>query len=168
MIEVNVSKVLVPIDFSECSRQAFYVALKYARLWDADTRVLHVAEPMATFDSSYEDVELAAKELATIEEGVKHRVNELFEKGGLDEVDRRRVKVDIRGGKPFVEIVRYAHEEHCDLIVMGTHGNTGFKQIFLGSTAERVVRRAHCPVLVVKPEDFEFKPFERVPKKFQV
>ncbi|MCA9524133.1 MAG: universal stress protein [Myxococcales bacterium] len=167
-MDVIVKKVLVPIDFSDCSRKAFYVGLKYARFFDAETFVLLVQEPMATFDSSHEHMEIAANELAQLEEGVKHRVNELFEKGGLDEVDRRRVKVDVRGGKPFIEIVRFAHEEGCDLIVMGTHGHTGIKHIFLGSTAERVVRRAHCPVLIVKPDDFEFKPFERVPKKFQV
>ncbi|MEX2352619.1 MAG: universal stress protein, partial [Gammaproteobacteria bacterium] len=55
-------------------------------------------------------------------------------------------------GQPFVEIIRYAKENGIDMIVMGTHGHTGLKHLVLGSVAENVVRKAHCPVLTVHPE----------------
>lgn len=55
-------------------------------------------------------------------------------------------------GDPAEEIVRFADEAHCELIVMGTHGRTGFKRLLMGSVAEAVVRRAKCPVLTYKVE----------------
>lgn len=164
----NIEHVMVPVDFSEGSRTAFYVGLQYARLFDAKTTVLHVLEPMTTFDSDFEDIEQTTQEMTQLEESVKHRVNKLFEAGGLDVVDRRRVVVEIRGGKPFIEICRFAHDHKVGLIVMGTHGSTGLKQLFLGSTADRVVRRAPSQVLVVKPEEWEYRPFERIPRSLRL
>ena len=58
--------------------------------------------------------------------------------------------------KPFDEIVRTAKTFNADLIIIGTHGRTGFKRAFLGSTAERVVQHAHCPVLVVRQKEDDF------------
>ena len=99
-----------------------------------------------------DQVEQGSAELERIEDGIKRRIDDLWAGGGLDEVDRRRVTVEIRGGKPWMEIIAAAEELGCDLIVMGTHGESGtLKDFFIGSQAERVVRRAPCDVLVVKP-----------------
>ena len=155
MHNVDINKVLIPVDFSDPSRQAFYSGLTFSRLFSADTYVLHVAEPLHTFDSSYEDIMKVSSEVERLEKGVQRRLDELFEEGGVQENDRRRVKVEIRGGKPWLEILRFAVEKDMDLIVMATHGHTGIKQMLIGSTAERVVRRAPCPVLCVKPDDFK-------------
>ena len=57
---------------------------------------------------------------------------------------------------PFVEIVTFAKDEETDLIVIGTHGRTGLKHMLIGSVAERVVRRAPCPVLTVRPDEHDF------------
>jgi len=164
-VNVTYKKILVPVDFSDASRKAFYVALKFARIFDAETRVLHVFEPMDTFDGPNQ-VEAEAKEMARLEDGVKRRVNELFAKGGLAEVDRRRVFVDIRGGKPWKEILTEVVEEGVDLVVMGNTGSGGIKELLLGSTTERVVRRAPCHVLCVKTDDYEYDPIH-VPSKFK-
>jgi universal stress protein A len=153
-VELKVKNVLIPIDFSDPSRKAFYIGLKLARMFDATVYVLHVVEPIASFDSG-EDMEKQAEEVKRVEEGVKRRVNELFQIGGLKEVDRRKVKVEIRGGKPYMEILRFAYHNDIDLIVMGSHGHTGVKHMLIGSQTERVVRRAHCMVLTIKPDDFE-------------
>jgi nucleotide-binding universal stress UspA family protein len=59
-------------------------------------------------------------------------------------------------GTPFVEIVRYARERNMDLIVMGTHGRSGLAHALLGSVTEKVVRKASCPVLTVRPEGHQF------------
>lgn len=149
--DVSYKRILVPIDFSDCSRKAFYVALKYAKLFQAETVLLHVSE--ASRDANR--IVATAEEQERMEEGVRRRLNELFEKGGLEEVDRRRVTLETSGGKAWVEIVRYANEHDVDLIVMGTHGTTGLKSILIGSQCERVVRRANCHVLAVKPDGFD-------------
>ena len=59
-------------------------------------------------------------------------------------------------GRPFVEIIRYARENEIDLIVISTHGRTGLKHALFGSVAEKVVRKAPCPVLVVKRQERDF------------
>jgi len=164
-VELNYKIVMVPIDFSDTSRRAFYIALKYAKAFDADTWVLHVLEPMDSFDTSSR-VEAHSAEVERVEEGVRRRVNELFEKAGLAEVDRRRVRIAIRGGKPWKEILKFAVEQEADLLVMGSHGQTSFRDILLGSTTERVVRRASCHVLCVKPEDYEYDPIG-IPEKYK-
>lgn len=164
-IDIVYNKIIVPIDFSDTSRRAFYIALKYAKVFDADTNVLHVVEPLDTFDSTSK-VEAQTAEIARAEEGVKRRVDELFERAGLAEVDRRRVNISIRGGKPWKEILQYTHDEGADLIVMGSHGQTSFKDIILGSTTERVVRKASCHVLCVKPDDYEYEPVT-IPDKYK-
>lgn len=73
-----------------------------------------------------------------------------------DWVDGVSVVREIRVGTPFVEIVRYAKSSDVDLIVIGTHGRSGLAHVLLGSTAERVVRKAPCPVLSVRPEGHDF------------
>lgn len=164
-VKLKIEKILVPVDFSDSSRKAFYVALKIARVFDARTIVLHVSEPISSLDSP-EDYEKRAEEIERLEKGVKRRVNELFDQGGLAEVDRRKVSVEIRGGKPYVEIVKFAVQEGIDLIVMGTHGRTGVKHMLIGSQTEKVVRHAGCMVLVVKPDDFEVDSgISGIPKK---
>jgi nucleotide-binding universal stress UspA family protein len=68
----------------------------------------------------------------------------------------RQVVREVQSGPPFVEIVRYAKEHDVDLIVMGTHGRTGIAHALIGSVAEKVVRKAPCPVLTVRPEGHQF------------
>lgn len=164
-VDIRYDRILVPIDFSDTSRKAFYVALKFAKKFDADTHVLHVMETMDTFDSM-DKVQEQGKELDRVEEGVRRRVNELFEREGLAEVDRRRVFISIQGGKPWKEILNYSAENNIDLVVMGSHGQSSFKDILIGSTTERVVRRAGCHVLCIKPDDYEYEPIG-IPDKYK-
>lgn len=153
-VKYKVEKILVPIDFSDTSRKAFYVALKIGRQYDADVTVLHVMEPIASFFSG-EDMDRQADQMTRVEEGVRRRVNELYEAGGLAEVDRRKVHIEIRSGKAYLEILRASWEKKVDLIVMGSHGYTGVKHMLIGSQTDKVVRRAHCMVLTIKPDNFE-------------
>jgi nucleotide-binding universal stress UspA family protein len=66
------------------------------------------------------------------------------------------VKANVRSGTPYYEIVRAAEETNTDLIVLSTHGRTGLAHVFIGSNAERVVRHAPCPVLVVRQREHDF------------
>ena len=84
----------------------------------------------------------------------QERLGALF----TDEERRRfRVRTALRLGSPFVEIIRYARDEHADLIVMGTHGRGAIAHMLLGSVAERVVRKAACPVLTVRHAAHDFE-----------
>jgi len=159
---LDIERVLIPVDFSDTSRKAFYFGLKLARMFDADTHVLHVEEPLVTMN----DPVKVSEEVGRLDAGVRRRLDEIYEKGGVEEVDRRRVKIEIRGGKPWQEIVRYAEDNNIGMIVMATEGATGMKHILVGSTAERVVRRAPCPVLCVKPDGYESN-IDGIPKKFR-
>ncbi len=154
LVNTDIKKVLIPIDFSDTSRKCFYVGLRYAMAFGAETCVLHVKEPITALDSSFEKVEAANETIERIEQGVRRRVEELFGEGGVDEVDRRKVTVAVLAGRPHQQIVRYAIDHEVDLIVMGTHGRTGLTAILVGSVAERVVRLAPCAVLCVKPDGY--------------
>jgi nucleotide-binding universal stress UspA family protein len=81
---------------------------------------------------------------------------ELEEWNDPDFEHAKRVTRSVIRGTPFVEIVRYAREQNVDLIVMGTHGRTGLEHALIGSVTEKVVRKAPCPVLTVRPEGHQF------------
>jgi nucleotide-binding universal stress UspA family protein len=140
MLPIN--NILVPTDFSERALGAFHLAAALARDHRAALTVLHVREmpalPFAEF-GAVPPVDLPTRE-------------ELLEKLSSFEPADESIHVEfvVADGEPGEEIVRVAQERHCDLIVMGTHGRTGLGRLLLGSVAERVMRRAPCPVLTLK------------------
>jgi nucleotide-binding universal stress UspA family protein len=147
--------IVCPVDFSDCSTKAFYRAVGYCQLFNAKLTVLSVREggPVNT----YEDVSNGREALDALREGLVTRLDLLQEEGRITRDERQRITLETRNGKPYEEILRFALQSECDLIVMGTHGNTGFKHLFMGSQAERVVRRAPCDVLTVKPDGYDPK-----------
>ena len=146
--------ILCPVDFSDCSTKAFYRAVGYCQLFTARLVVLSVRESAVL---SYEDVTAGREALDVLREGLVTRLNLLQEEGKITREERDRITLETRTGKPFEEILRMAIAGDHDLIVMGTHGSTGFKHLFMGSQAERVVRRAPCDVLTVKPDGYDPK-----------
>ncbi len=147
---MNVRSILLPTDFSECAGHALPAAASLARMWGARLICLHViepivpivgwtpiAEPLPVADISEQFADSAARELP--------KVAQREECVGLD------VEDVITRGEAASEIVRIAKERAVDLIVISSHGRTGIDRMLFGSTAEAVVRYAHCPVLVVKP-----------------
>ena len=152
----SVRRILVPIDFSKHSNQALAWAGDIAQRYDASITVLHV----------YQTLELLLPDgyvlqSATSVADLLRHVGE-----GLDAAKDRLVKsapgipvaTELRHGAAFVEIVRLAREGAYDLIVIGTHGRTGLQHALLGSVAEKVVRKAPCPVLVARMADQTFTP----------
>lgn len=143
-------KMLFTTDFSENSRPAGQYAIDFARAFSADLRILHVINSSRVgYPSLDERIPIDIKE--TLE-----RIQESVDKGlALVSAECRAALVDVktysRVGIPAREIVRFADEQAIELIVMGTHGWTGFKHLIMGSTAENVVRTAKCPVLTVRP-----------------
>jgi nucleotide-binding universal stress UspA family protein len=140
---LNVHKVLVPLDFSDPSQQAIQYALRFAAPSQAELLLLYVIEPVA-YPAELGvvinlDADLAERALGELE---KLRQQHLG--------DYPNARCLVRSGVADAEIVNTARDEQVELIVIGTHGFSGFKHLLLGSTAERVVRDAPCPVLTVR------------------
>jgi glycine betaine transporter len=134
--------VLVPLDFSDPANQALEYALQLAQQLQARVTLLHVIHipPLggANLPAYMAHVEAHAQE--AMEACLQH-----VQQTGLP------VQSLIVQGVPWQEIVDKAQDMQADLMVMSTHGRTGFLHLFLGSVAERVVRLASCPVLVTRP-----------------
>ena len=138
--------ILVPIDFSSHSLAALERALDLARQSGSSVHLLHCYEiPTPGFDQ----YRLALPETVweRIREGAERRLTELVEKAATMGL---AVTSELCADPPGQSIGAVAHRIGADLVVMGTHGNTGVKHLLLGSVAERTVRTAPCSVLVVK------------------
>ncbi len=132
------------MDFSKPSRKALHYAVSLAKSFNAQIRLLHVVEAVV-FQPDTMVVETAALAARLNEEA--RRCLSAWRKEVASEIV---VKDDLRAGTPYREIIEAASETKSDLIVLGTHGRTGLTRLLIGSTAERVVRHAACPVLVVR------------------
>ncbi len=141
---VRLKKFLVTTDFSASSQTGVRSAVALARKLDAAIEVLYVVEPPVYFTGASEVV-FVPDTAAAVAQAKKQlaRVAQQHSKPGS------RVTPVVRQGKPFHEIAAQADEDKVDLIVIATRGRTGMRRVLLGSTAERVVRHAPCPVLTV-------------------
>src|SRR4051812_19098692 len=88
-----IKKILIPIDFTDGSRRAFYAGLSLASKYGAETWVLHVAEPVRAFDFNKKKYVETKETIERVEEGVKRRIDEIWGEGGKDAIDRRKVHV---------------------------------------------------------------------------
>ena len=138
-------RILVPLDFSNLSLHALDVAAPLARDLDARLFLLSVIEPPA-YPGGLEATILATPDCELVE----------YAESELPKIARRFVPPEVHltvlveRGRAFEVITRVAQEMNIDLIVLASHGRTGLDRILLGSTAERVVRHAPCPVYVVR------------------
>jgi nucleotide-binding universal stress UspA family protein len=140
--------ILHPTDFSASSHYAYQVATDLAAQHQATVLVLHVVETLGPENVTYRQ---AVSELQP--EGYRTRLLQDLRQ----QAPALRPAVPVRHllaeGDPVAEIERAARDNHCDLIVMGTHGHTGLRRLFLSSTADQVHRVAPCPVLTAKLPD---------------
>lgn len=141
--KAEIRRVLAPVDFSEHARRALLDARKVAALLEAELDVLHVIEEVTPPDA----YDLHAVPLATGE--VQARSREALGRL-LEETPGPEASVEVRIGYPAAVIADYAADSGAGLIVLASHGRTGLRRFLLGSVAERVLRHAPCPVLVVK------------------
>jgi nucleotide-binding universal stress UspA family protein len=144
--------ILVPVDFSPCSNEAFRVACQVARLCEANLLVLHVIDTNALAAFNRLGLLAVPSDAAAQRRRLRHHarlgVRQLLESPDAKELTLTRMIVE---GAPFVEIAKIARMGKVDLVVMGTYGGRSgsVDKIFFGSTAEKVVRTAGCPVLTV-------------------
>ncbi len=147
-MRVTIARILCPVDFSDSSEHAMRYAAGLAVTFGAELTLLHVVAPVVSAlpgETALPDTLQA--DLDELAAACEKRLEQL---AGMLAGDGITVRRQVLNGVPFVEIVRYARDTATDLIVMGTHGRTGLGHLLIGSVAERVVRRATCPVLTVK------------------
>jgi nucleotide-binding universal stress UspA family protein len=144
------SKILFATDFSEVSEYAFDYAYTLAKNFNGRLIIMHVINepvdlrgfyvPHISFDSLEHEITDAAEKMM-----------KKFCSGKL--TDFTNYETVIVSGIPYEEIISKADEEDVALIVLGTHGRAGIDHLLFGSTAERVVRRARCAVMTVRPQE---------------
>jgi nucleotide-binding universal stress UspA family protein len=146
-MEPNISKVLVPIDFSDYSKSALKYAVNFVKHFAAQLCLVYVVEPVIyPPDFSMGQIAIPSVDL----EMDKRAIDELNKLAEQEIPVEIKVKSIVKTGKPFIEIIETATEENVDLIIIATHGHTGMEHILFGSTAEKVVRKAPCPVLTLR------------------
>src|ERR1700676_4893632 len=154
MIAIN--RVLVPTDFSEPSDVAVQYGKAFAETFHATLHLVHVLDentliyPWTSPEGSTLTLGAARAELEHL---VQDRLSHV-----LTDAEREKFSAQVVTliGSPFLEIVTYAKTQNIDLIVMGTHGRGPIAHMLMGSVAEKVVRKAPCPVLTVRPPEHEF------------
>ena len=150
---INLKRILVPTDFSEGARHALSYGLSFAKEYEADLLLLHVVETLAApYASDLFPVPMAE----VFQEISGYAKAELAKLAAAARERELAVTELVVQGKPSAEIIRHAAENAVDMIVLGTHGKGMLDQALFGSTTERVVRRAPCPVLTVRTTEHEF------------
>lgn len=151
---IALKKVLLATDFSDCAKTAEEYASAFADQFQAELHVLHVV-----VDTNWATPDFGAALAMTpgyfeqIEKEAKRAIDKIV----MESVKRGGPGIGVvRLGNPPLEIVKYADENAIDLIIIGTHGRGGFVHLLLGSCAEKVVRKAPCPVLTVRPAGHQF------------
>ncbi len=156
-------KILVPVDFSKASLDALNVASQVAARAGADLYLLHVNDmvpyvaPLSeyAYTSSVVDMEGYNKEA---EDRIQQLKTDLMHKSGLEGVN---IETSVVEGLMLPAITEMIEDEQIDLVVMGTLGASGMKEVFLGSNTERVIRHATCPVLVI-PQGIDALKIKRI------
>ncbi len=152
---LTIKRILVPTDFSDFSKSALPYAVDLAKKYGAKITVIHVFDEELLSPIFFQVGAKAEEYYAQLRAAFDNEIANFL---ASTETDGVEIESFLTNGKPFVEIVRYARENGVDLIVQGTHGKTGIAQALLGSVTEKVVRKAPCPVMVVRPMNFEFRP----------
>jgi nucleotide-binding universal stress UspA family protein len=151
---IIMNAVLVATDFCDTSEAALLYGRNLARAFGAKLHVLHVARDLAASAAA----EMAAPALGTLQQEIEDAAKEQLD-ALLTAEDRHQLSATgaVRVSSAVAqEIVAYAKSAHVDVIVVGTHGRGPVSHLFVGSVAEKVVRLAPCPVLVVRPNEHEF------------
>ncbi len=145
IVHAHLQSILVPLDFSRPSQRAMRFAGEWAMRFGAEVCLLHVVEPT-----------VAVTEFGSVPGSTDQRALVAQAKTALEELARKefppavRVRVEVRTGVPYDQIAIAARKLKSDVIIIATHGRTGLSRVLMGSTAERVVRHAPCPVLTVR------------------
>lgn len=158
----EIQKILVPIDFSDYSKSALKYAVNFCKNCKADMFLIYVVEPVI-YPPDFSMGQIA---IPSVNAEWDERARQELDKLAKEEIPSSvTVKTIIKTGKPFLEIIETAGELDVDLIIIATHGRSGVEHILFGSTAEKVVRKAPCPVLTLREPIKGFKYKEEIKKE---
>lgn len=150
---LRIEKILCPVDFSEYSAKAFDYARSLAQHYGAVLFLQHVVQPLTSTYPYYAFPEAINEVFWQLESSAEEKLAELT--AGFAEGDFE-IKRFVHNGTAPQCILALAESQRADLIVMGTHGRHGFDHLAMGSVTEKVLRKAHCPVLVVRRPTHDF------------
>jgi nucleotide-binding universal stress UspA family protein len=150
---IDIKKILVATDFSDHSAVALRYAAEFSKAFGSQILLCHVVEGSGYlshlppggegyFPPNMDEIR---------RENAQVKCQEILDEGTFE-----NAAAHVLIGKPFLEIVQLAKAENVDLVIVGTHGRGAVAHMLLGSVAERVVRKAPCPVLTVREEEHEF------------
>lgn len=147
-------RILVPTDFSEHAENALKVAAQMAKTFNSEIYLLHMLElPLQLIDPVHGSGNQNLPESIFFMKLAHQRFSKVMAKPYLQGI---KVHETVLFHQAFEGIKEVSEDKKCDLIVMGSHGASGFKEMFIGSNTEKVVRNSHIPVLVIKKEDPDF------------
>jgi nucleotide-binding universal stress UspA family protein len=155
-MELTIKSILAPIDFSDYSINSLKYAVSFAKQFQSSIILIYVIEPIVYPP----DFSMGQIVLPSVDNEIYPRAVEELEKLAASEAPPEiKVKTIIKTGKPFIEIIETAKEESVDLIIIASHGSSGVEHMLFGSTAEKVVRKAPCPVLTLRDplKGFDYK-----------
>jgi nucleotide-binding universal stress UspA family protein len=150
---IQVQRILVPTDFTVSAESALTYGKEFARAFGASLHVLHIVEDPFLYHPSSE---ISVPPLDYRRQMEKEAREQLEKRLTAAERAELHAELVVGVGYPFLEIIRYAKSQSMDLIIMGTHGRGPVAHMLMGSVAERVVRKAPCPVLTVRHPEHEF------------
>ena len=148
MQKQEIKKILFPTDFSVASDYALSYAVSMAKRFKAEIFLIHVVDTsydISGFYIPHISVEKLIQEMEISAEAQLKKV------GGKISRSVKAYKSAVKSGIPYKEIIKFAKNKGIDMIIMGTHGKSGTDHFFFGSTTERVMKQADCPVLTIRP-----------------
>ncbi len=149
-----IKKILVPIDFSDYSKKALRYTIDFAKQFNSEIILVYVIEPLVY----PADLSMGQMVIPHSEEDLSEKSKTDLKKLAENEIgEALRYSIIVKTGKPFLEIIETASELDTDLIIISTHGHTGVEHLLFGSTSEKVVRKAPCPVLTLREPIKGFK-----------
>jgi nucleotide-binding universal stress UspA family protein len=151
---MKIEQILFPTDFSEGSYHAMPYAVDFSKHYNAKLHIIHIVHDFTKATYSHMPHISSDKIFDEITEWARNEIDKccIEQIRGLPKVEKLVLK-----GIPYEEIVKFADNKKIDIIVMGTYGRVGLDKLIFGSTAERVVRKAPCPVLTVRQPEHQKK-----------
>ena len=150
---LRIEKILCPVDFSEYSVKAFDYAQSLALHYGASLLLQHVVQPLTAAYPYYAFPDTVNEVFWNLESSAEQKLSEMV---ATPRENGFQIQRFVHKGTAPDCILAFADSQAVDLIVMGTHGRHGFDHLAMGSVAEKVLRKAHCPVLVVRKPAHDF------------
>jgi len=147
--ELNESmrKILIPVDFSSCSNKAFLFAREMVKCWEGELHLVHILDTDFLSGAVRITIEPLDESVAKWRKRAEKKLKATYHD---EEGPELSGEIHIRDGKPHEEILKLAEELDVGMIVIGSHGRKGLEKAIFGSVAEKVVRMATIPVLIIK------------------